>query len=169
VVVVGQTFHGDLPPVPTRTVVKRAPPYVRADRGPGDELLRPLRSSVPFPVMVPTVLERTSTTDSAVPVRSYLVKDGHKAVRLVFRTGANEYWGIEETDWADAPALSDNSFRHVLADGRTYDFYYAGPKLHMVVLRTNGATYWVVNTLLDALSNETMIAIAKGLKPLPRG
>jgi len=38
--------------------------------------------------------------------------------------------------------------------------------LRMVVLRQGGATYWVVNTLLDSLSNETMIAIAKGLKPL---
>jgi hypothetical protein len=36
----------------------------------------------------------------------------------------------------------------------------------MIVLRDHGTTYWVVNTLLDALSNETMIAIAKGLKPL---
>ena len=36
----------------------------------------------------------------------------------------------------------------------------------MVVLRAHGATYWVVNTLLDSLSNETMLAIAKGLKPL---
>ena len=39
----------------------------------------------------------------------------------------------------------------------------------MVVLRQGGATYWVVNTLLDSLSNETMLAIAKGLKPLGRG
>ena len=38
----------------------------------------------------------------------------------------------------------------------------------MVVLRTDGATYWVVNTLLDSLSNETMIAIAKGLQPLAK-
>jgi hypothetical protein len=30
----------------------------------------------------------------------------------------------------------------------------------------NGALYWVTNTLLNDLSNETMIAIAKGLKPL---
>jgi hypothetical protein len=36
----------------------------------------------------------------------------------------------------------------------------------MVVLRHKGATYWVVNTLLDKLSNETMIAIAKGLRPI---
>jgi hypothetical protein len=38
----------------------------------------------------------------------------------------------------------------------------------MIVLRDNGATYWVVNTLLDDLSNETMLAIAKGLRPLKR-
>jgi hypothetical protein len=36
----------------------------------------------------------------------------------------------------------------------------------MIVLRQGGASYWVVNSLLDNLSNETMIAIAKGLKPL---
>ena len=34
---------------------------------------------------------------------------------------------------------------------------------------SHDASYWVVNTLLDSLSNETMLAIAKGLKPLPAG
>jgi hypothetical protein len=38
-----------------------------------------------------------------------------------------------------------------------------------VVLDAGGATYWVVNSLLDKLSNETMLAIAKGLRPLGRG
>ena len=38
----------------------------------------------------------------------------------------------------------------------------------MVVLRDNGATYWVVNTLLNSLSNETMLAIARGLRPMGR-
>ena len=47
-----------------------------------------------------------------------------------------------------------------------FDLYYNGSRLQMVVLRANGATYWVVNTLSDTLSNETMLAIAKGLKPL---
>jgi hypothetical protein len=34
------------------------------------------------------------------------------------------------------------------------------------VLNTPKADYWVINTLLDRLSNETMLAIAKGLRPL---
>jgi hypothetical protein len=40
--------------------------------------------------------------------------------------------------------------------------------LHVIALREKDASYWVSNTLLNTLSNETMIAIAKGLKPLPR-
>jgi hypothetical protein len=61
--------------------------------------------------------------------------------------------------------LSDTSFRHDLG-GREFDLYYTGSNLHMVVLRAHGASYWVINTLNDDLSNETMLAIAKGLKPL---
>jgi hypothetical protein len=121
--------------------------------------------------MVPSVIESSSRLDYEEPARRYRITGGHWAVRLVFRTGGGEYWGVEETDWTDAPILSDRSFRHVLGRKakRSYDFYYSGPHLHMIVLRSHGATYWVVNTLLDRLSNETMIAIAKGLEPLKRG
>ena len=72
---------------------------------------------------------------------------------------------IQETDFDSAPVLSDTSFRHDLG-GREFDLYYTGTHLHMVVLRAHGASYWVVNSLNDDLSNETMLAIAKGLKPL---
>jgi hypothetical protein len=36
----------------------------------------------------------------------------------------------------------------------------------MIVLHNRTTSYWVTNTLVDTLSNETMIAIAKGLQPL---
>ena len=117
--------------------------------------------------LVPTVIERSSWTDDTMPVRMYWIDPDEKlkAVRLVYSMGSNEYWGVQMTDWDDAPVLADRSHtRHI--GGRTYDLYYDGPKLHMVVLRTPKASYWVINTLLDRLSNETMIAIAKGLKPL---
>jgi hypothetical protein len=116
------------------------------------------------------VLERSSYPDTLPgdkPVRMYWI-DGqgkHKAVRLVFHTGGNEFWGIEETDFQGAPALADRSF-HRSIGGRVMDLYYSGSHLHMVVINAHGASYWVVNTLLDSLSNETMLAIAKGLKPL---
>jgi LCP family protein required for cell wall assembly len=166
IVVVGQTFHGQIAPARVRTIPKRQPASVRSDRSATEQLLASMRTKVPFRLMVPTVLDRSSNVDYEKPVRMYWIKKGEKAVRMTFRTGMSEYWGIEQTDWNDAPVLADRSFTHILGDGRRYDFYYSGPKLHMVVLRAKGATYWVVNTLLDALSNETMIAIAKGLKPL---
>src|SRR5204862_112944 len=75
-------------------VPKRQPPYVRFDRGPGDELLQPLVSKLPFRLEVPTVLERSSSPDtlpSDKPVRLYWIdgRGNHKAVRLIFRTGTN--------------------------------------------------------------------------------
>jgi hypothetical protein len=36
----------------------------------------------------------------------------------------------------------------------------------MIAFRENGNSYYVTNTLLNRMSNETMLAIAKGLKPL---
>jgi hypothetical protein len=131
------------------------------------DLLRERRSRVSFPLMVPTVIERSSWTDSTMPVRMYWIDpdEKHKAVRLVYRMGSNEYWGVQMTDWDNAPVLADKSLTRRIK-GRIYDLYYDGPKLHMVVLRTPNGRYWVINTLLDRMSNETMLAIAKGLKPL---
>ena len=166
-VVVGQTFHGSLASAPIDQTPKRERPNVTYGPNASLDDLRARRKRVPFPLMVPSVIERSSWTDSTMPVRLYWIDPGekHKAVRLVYRMGSNEYWGVEMTDWNDAPVLADKSLtRHI--GGRAYDLYYNGPKLHMVVLRTPKASYWVINTLLDRLSNETMIAIAKGLKPL---
>ena len=117
--------------------------------------------------MVPTVLERTSWIDREKPVRMYRIDPDrkHKTIRLTYRTGISEYWGVQMTDWDEAPVLSERNFVRSIK-GRQYELHYMGAKLHMVVLRQGGATYWVVNTLLDSLSNETMLAIAKGLKPL---
>jgi len=171
IVVLGQTFHGSLSPIPTSNAPKHQPPYVRLDPGVSTPLLQPYKARAGFKLMVPTVLERSSYPDSYngdVPARFYAIQGKNKAVRLVFKTGPGEYWGIEETNWMDAPVLGDKSFRHDLG-GREFDLYYAGSHLHMVVLKTSTATYWVVNTLLDSLSNETMMAIAKGLRPLTSG
>ena len=176
-VVLGQTFHGSIAPIPQHVVPKHQPAFVRYDASSAGDLLKPLAAKAGFPLMTPTVLERNSFPDTQPgdkAVRLYWIdcqkshcsaKHDHKAVRLVFRTGSNEYWGIQETDWDGAPALGDRSFRHAIG-GRELEFYYSGSHLHMVVVHAHGATYWVVNTLLDSLSNETMIAIAKGLKPI---
>ena len=172
-VIVGQTFHNELtaPTVPTVKIPARQAPSVFKDPTVGAELLAPYKKKVPFVLENPTVLASNSYPDHLgrdEPIRYYWITKEHKAIRMVFQIGGNQYWGIEETDWMDAPVLGDRSFRHSL-NGREFEFFYTGTHLHMIALNANGATYWVVNTLLDSLSNETMIAIAKGLRPVPRG
>jgi LCP family protein required for cell wall assembly len=166
-VIVGQTFHGTLAEAP----VDRTPQKQPANVAPGAEaslaLLQERGPRLPFPAMVPTVIDRNSWIDREKPVRMYRIDPAgkHKTIRLTYRNGASEYWGVQMTDWEDAPVLAERNFVRSIG-GRRYELHYTGPKLHMVVLRQGGATYWVVNTLLDSLSNETMLAIAKGLKPL---
>ena len=144
-------------------------PQVRTDLTTGLGLLKPYVGRVPFRLEVPTVLESTSYPDNQdgdVASRLYWIdKQHHKAIRLVFRTGAGEYWGVEETNMPDPPVLDDRSFQRAIK-GREFQLYYDGSSLHMIVLRVHNTSYWVVNTLLNSLSNETMIAIATGLKPL---
>jgi LCP family protein required for cell wall assembly len=166
-VVVGQNFHGTLAPTPVDKTPKREPPRVTLNGALTRPLLSRASRRLPFRLEVPRLIERTSGLDFESPIRRYWIKKGHQAVRLTFRTGGYEYWGIEETDWNDAPALAEADFVHRYR-GREFSFYYSGAHLHMVVLRENGATYWVVNTILDSLSNETMLAIARGLTPLPK-
>jgi LCP family protein required for cell wall assembly len=168
VTVVGQTFHGRLAAAPVDQTPERQTAEVVSGASAVTRLLRQHRREVDFPLMVPTKIERSSWIDPERPVRVYTIDRDkeHKAVRLTYRLGGrNEYWGVQMTDWEDAPVLRGRNFVRKLG-GRRYELYYNGPKLHMVVLRTDGSSYWVVNTLLDRLSNETMLAIAKSLRPL---
>lgn len=166
-VVVGQNFHGSIAPAPVDQTPTKQPPHVTLNPSLTRSLLVQESKRVRFRLQVPRYIEASSRLEFDAPVRLYGISKGHRAVRLTFRIGSNEYWGIEETNWNDAPVLAEPSFVTKIK-GREYALYYSGPHLHMVVLRKDGATYWVVNSILDSLSNETMLAIARGLAPLPK-
>jgi LCP family protein required for cell wall assembly len=166
-VVVGRNFHGTLAPAPVDKTPKRQPPQVTQNGPDTRRLLLSVRRRVPFRLQTPRLIASDSQLAFESPIRVHTIKKRHPAVRLTYQWGENEYWGIEQTDWAEAPVLADASFLQRIR-GREYSLYYSGPHLHMVVLRENGATYWVVNTILDSLSNETMLAIARSLRPLPK-
>ena len=165
--VVGQTFHGTLAAAAVDQTPKREPTNVVPGASASIDLLRERQRKVPFPLMVPTMLERSSWIDRERPIRLYRfdAKGKHKTVRLTYKMGSNDYWGVQQSDWADAPVLGSRNFVRNIG-GRRYELFYNGPRLHMVVLKQGGGNYWVVNTLLDRLSNETMLAIAKGLRPI---
>ena len=166
-IVVGQNFHGTIAPAPVDKTPTREPARVTPNAALTRSLLMQVRKRVRFRLQVPRLIESSSRLEFDAPIRVYNISKGHRAVRLTFRIGSNEYWGIQETNWNEAPVLADPSFVHKIK-GREYALYYSGAHLHMVVLRKDGATYWVVNSILDELSNETMLAIARGLAPLPK-
>src|SRR3954452_15587939 len=167
VVVIGQSYDGSLAGTnPSAPPPRHEAPHTNREPSVSRPLMQAIRRKLPFRVEYPSVIDRSSRVDPEPPNPRVYTVQGHKMARLVFTTGSpGEYWGIQETNWGGAPALSEKNFiRHF--GHRTFEFFYSGSHLHMVVLKENGATYWVVNTLDDALSNETMIAIARGLRPL---
>jgi hypothetical protein len=167
VVVVGKPYIGSLAGASSSAPPpKHRPPHTMRDPSVALPLMRAVRRKLPFRVEYPSVIDRSSRIDPEPPNPRVYTLQGHKTVRLVFTNGVpGEYWGIQEIKWNGAPALSEKNFiRHF--GHRTFEFFYSGSDLHMIVLKENGATYWVVNTLDNALSNETMIAIARGLRPL---
>jgi LCP family protein required for cell wall assembly len=166
-VTVGTTFLGNLAPAPRDTTPTHQEANVVTDASAIEPLVRDARRKAGFPLLVPTVHESSSSLSTLRPIRVYGL-GGKEAVRIIYNgPGELDYWGIQETNWTDAPVLEGPTVKRKLG-GRTYGLYYSGSHLHMVAFEENGAAYWVVNTLLDGLSNETMIAIAKGLKPLPK-
>ncbi len=165
VVVVGADFGGTLtPPTPPQPAPTHEHASVTTNPGLTLTQLQEARTKLPFRPYVPHTIAMGSTLSSLDGVRVYKPAPYQKAVVMTFVSGLS-YYQVEETNWSSAPILrrATGTFR---ANHRTYALYTVGGHIHMVVLHHGRVTYWVVNTLLDELSNETMIAIAKGLQPL---
>ncbi len=169
VVAFGTSFDGTLQtPAPTQEAPPRQPAAVSFDPQATDSYLQQERAKAGFALMVPTQIANGSRLSSLDGVRFYKPLANQKTVCLTFVTGAgNVYWQVEETTWNSAPILSSPT-GHVTLKRRRYDLYTNGGHIQMVVLRTARASYWVVNTLMNELSNETMLAIARGLQPLAK-
>jgi LCP family protein required for cell wall assembly len=165
-VILGATFTGELAAAPREDTPEKEPPAVVADPASVAPLLQPLRRRAGFPLLVPTVREQSSSLSDVEGVRLYNL-EGEKALRLTYRMGSGDYWGIQQAAWTDAPVLNGPTLTRTIR-GREYKLYFSGAKLHMVAFEENDSAYWVVNTLLNRMSNETMLRIARGLKPLQR-
>src|ERR671918_2369169 len=162
-VVVGRTFHGRLAPGPTDETPERQEPTVLSDPSHAASYVKAAERKFDGTLLTPTVRDVNSVLSTDEPARAYRIDD-HDAFRLVYRMGSGEYWGIQQTTWTDAPILGGPSVTQTVK-GRQYKLFFDGPKLHLVAFEENGTVYWVVNTLLDRINNETMLAIAKGLRP----
>jgi hypothetical protein len=130
--------------------------------------LRGVYDEVHFPLMVPHKIAQYARLADQDPVRGFKpLKNQHEVVLTFVQPDGIQYWQIEESTWNSAPILASPSFS-LPYRGQKLLVYTTGGAIQRVALRTATATYWVQNTILNQLSNSTMIAIAKSFRPLRR-
>ena len=100
--------------------------------------------------------------------RAYLIHDqsgkAHVAYRLtlVMNPGAGQYYGIQGTTWQTPPILGSPTQSRTV-NGRRLLLYFNAHNLNQVAWRSQGAVYWISNTLTSDLSSQQMIAVAASL------
>jgi LCP family protein required for cell wall assembly len=169
VVAIGRHFGGKLT-FPNATKVPPSPPAQVSD---GAAIVAPrlhgtIAHEARFPLMVPHRIAQYAQLPQDEGVRLFRPLRGHQELALTFvQPDGIQYWQVEESNWNTAPILA-NPTGHKVYRHRRFDLYTTGGAIQMVALRTPKASYWVVNTLLNQLSNKTMMAIAESLHPLGR-
>jgi LCP family protein required for cell wall assembly len=122
-----------------------------------------------FPVYYPGAIIPGSEYDQRP--RAYTLKDDALspgetfAYKFTLKTPAGEYYGMQGLRWKDAPILDEPHETREMGD-RTYNLYYSNDRLRLVSWETDDGVYWVSNTLLQSLTAEQMIGIARGAKVL---
>jgi LCP family protein required for cell wall assembly len=167
VVAVGSSFGGKLVVAPHRA---KLPPALPPKVSPGLSVtapgLRGQTSKLHFPVYAPHRIAQYAQLSSDEGIRRFKpLRNRHELV-MTFVNGLT-HWQIEETDWTSAPILANPTSTIPWHHHKLF-LYTTGGAIQMVVLRTPKAAYMVVNSILNELSNSTMLAIAKSLQPLGR-
>ena len=127
-----------------------------------------------FPVFYPTRLPsgaayvESSTYYHVQDPRVYHLKDTddnrHGAYRMVVTLSLPDgvhYLGVQGIQgWSDPPILANPSLTRTI-NGREYDIYVDGDRVKMIAWHRGDNTYWVSNSLLQVLTNDQMVGIAR--------
>ncbi|MDX6610481.1 MAG: polyisoprenyl-teichoic acid--peptidoglycan teichoic acid transferase [Solirubrobacterales bacterium] len=127
-----------------------------------------------FPVFYPTRLPsgafyvESNSYEHVQDPRVYHFKDPdgnrHGAYRMVVEWPQSDgihYFGLQGIQgWSDPPILASPSLTKTI-NGREYDIYVDGDRLPIVAWHRGNSSYWVSNDLLNTLTNDQMIGIAR--------
>jgi polyisoprenyl-teichoic acid--peptidoglycan teichoic acid transferase len=133
----------------------------------GEEELVKAATDIPFPVLYPRLQTNQSEQQQ---VRAYPLRNQqnikHHGYVIVFQENRVEdgFYDFEGTDWLNPPLFAHA--RTQVIDGVEYRFVDDGSHIHVIGWRVGNVLYWVTNTLLEELSNQQMLQIAKSAKPL---
>jgi LCP family protein required for cell wall assembly len=127
-----------------------------------------------FPVFYPTRLPSGAFYVESNPYehvqdpRVYHFKDPdgnrHGAYRMVVELPLSDgvhYFGLQGVQgWTDPPILNNPSLTKTI-HGREYEIFVDGDRIPLVAWHRGDNTYWVSNDLLNTLTNDQMIGIAR--------
>jgi hypothetical protein len=127
---------------------------------------RTLRS---FPVFYPRRLP-SGAIYVQVP-RVYHFRDTSKervgAYKMVLQLPQGDYFGFQGIHgWTDPPILNSPSETRSI-NGRDYDIFLDGDRVRLIAWRQGDNAYWVSNSLLQTLSNDQMLGIARSIAKVP--
>ncbi len=123
--------------------------------------------NVPFRVLYPRL---QTAVASQQQVRAYTFRDNRNQLRHAYvavwqQNGLGGYYDLEGTDWTDPPLIAHPDESRKVA-GRTYMIFSDGGHIHTVAWRAGHVLYWLTNTLLEDLSNQQMLGIARSAQGL---
>jgi LCP family protein required for cell wall assembly len=175
---------------------KKESPHIAKPKPPGSDGLVPAREAGElegksaarkvgggFPVFYPTRLPaeasyvESNSYEHIQDPRVYHFKDTdgnrHGAYRMVAEFGPyyeTHYFGLQGVQgWADPPILSNPSLTKTI-HGREYDIYVDGDRISIVAWHRGDNSYWVANDLLNTLTSDQMIGIARSADVIvPKG
>ncbi len=122
---------------------------------------------VPFPVLYPTLETGPSSQQQ---MRAYALQDQQKHVHHAYvvvwqQNSLGGYYDFEGSDWLNPPFVAHPSETRQIG-GIDYRIFADGNHIHIVAWRQGNVLYWVTNTLLEDLTNEQMLGIARSAQPL---
>ena len=134
-----------------------------------------------FPVFFPTRLPsgayfvETNPYEHVVDPRVYHFRDAyeggerHAAYRMVAveeLPDGNHYFGVQGIKgWPDPPILENPSETRTI-HGREYSIYIDGDRVKLIAWHRGNNSYWVSNDLLNTLTNNQMVSLARSTKVL---
>ena len=87
------------------------------------------------------------------------------ALKMVYQfEGSDQYLGIMETTFVDAPAAQDGE--KVTRNGITYTLVTYGGRVDHVWWEKDGVIYWISNTLSYLLDKDKMVKMATSMVPV---
>jgi LCP family protein required for cell wall assembly len=161
----------------TSTTATSTPTVSDSGQITGSRMWELAAASMPFQVMAPTYVPPGYDYVDRQPVSGggYEIepgKTGKPAFKVVYRLTregevTDQYLGIMETAWSDAPAASKG--QELKSNGITYTFVGTNLRTDRIWWKQNNTLYWVSNTLSFYLSKKELLKVAESMIMVPGG